>query len=60
MCAMFDVINVRCNRCSICAMFDLIDVLSSVRLVFEDNYEYKSGTWKKFETLAKVEEVVTS
>jgi hypothetical protein len=41
-------------------MFDVIDVLLSVRLVFKDNYEYKSGTWKKFETLIKVEEVATS
>ena len=40
-------------------MFDLIDVLSSVRLV-RDNHEYERGTRKKFETLAKVEEVVTS
>ena len=41
-------------------MFDVVDILSSVRLVFKDNYEYKSGTRKKFETLIKVEEVVTS
>ena len=41
MCAMFDVINVLYNRCSMCAMFDLIDVLTSVRLVNEDNYEYR-------------------
>ena len=40
-------------------MFDVIDVLSSVRLVFEDNHEYKSGTRKRLKTLAKVEEVVT-
>jgi hypothetical protein len=33
---------------------------SSVRLVFEDNHEYKSGTRKKLRTLAKVVEVVTS
>ena len=41
-------------------MFDVIDVLSSVRLVFEDNHEYKSGTRKKLKILVKVEEVVTS
>ena len=41
-------------------MFNLIDVLLSVRLVFKDNYKYKSGTWKKFKTLIKVEKVVTS
>jgi len=33
--------DVRRNRCLMCPMFDLIDVLSSVRLVNEDNYEYK-------------------
>ena len=41
-------------------MFDTIDVRLSVRLVNKGNYEYKSGTRKKLETLAKVEEVVTS
>jgi hypothetical protein len=33
---------------------------SSIRLVFEDNHKYKSGTRKKLKTLAKVVEVVTS
>ena len=33
---------------------------SSVRLIFEGNHEYKSGTRKKLKTLAKVVEVVTS
>jgi len=49
--------RVRFDRCS---MFDVFDVRSSVRLVNEGNHEYKSGTRKKLETLAKVEEVVTS
>jgi hypothetical protein len=49
--------RVRFDRYS---MFDVFDVRSSVRLVFEGNYEYKSGTRKKLETLAKVIEVVTS
>ena len=52
--------RVRFDRCSMCSMFDLIDVRSSVCLVNEGNHEYKSGTRKKLETLAKVEEVVTS
>jgi len=38
----------------------MFDVRSSVRLVNEGNHEYNSGTRKKLETLAKVEEVMTS
>ena len=48
------------DRCSMRSMFDAIDVRLSVRLVNKGNHEYKSGTRKKLETLAKVEEVVTS
>jgi len=45
---------------SVRSMFNAINVRSSVRLENKGNHEYKSGTRKKFETLAKVEEVVTS
>ena len=41
-------------------IFNAINIRLSVRLVNKDNYEYKSGTWKKLEILIKVEEVVTS
>jgi hypothetical protein len=40
------------------SMSDAIDVRLSVRLVNESNHEYKSGTRKKLETLAKVVAVI--
>ena len=40
---MFDVINVRCDQCSMCSMFDLIDVQSSVRLVNEEAQDTCKG-----------------
>jgi len=46
---------------SVRSIFDVFDIRCLiVRLVNKGIYEYKSGTRKKLETLAKVEEVATS
>jgi len=40
---MFEVIDVRCDRCSIWSMFDMVDVQSSVCLVYEEAQDTCKG-----------------